>query len=131
MAALSGSSRRPRVARASSSSCRWPKSPRRPQRGRCAPHAGSRRGVTDADRLDRQVWLVASVVVIGVIMSILDTTIVNVALETLSRELHASLSTIQWVSTGYLLSLAMVIPLGQEPLDVAEDARRRLPAGDP
>src|SRR3954464_12011778 len=44
-------------------------------------------------------------------MSILDTTIVNVALETLSKELHAPLSTIQWVSTGYLLSLAMVIPL--------------------
>jgi EmrB/QacA subfamily drug resistance transporter len=54
---------------------------------------------------------VAGVVVIGVIMSILDTTIVNVALETLSRDLDASLSTIQWVSTGYLLSLAAVIPL--------------------
>ena len=44
-------------------------------------------------------------------MSILDTTIVNVALETLSRELHAPLSTIQWVSTGYMLALAIVIPL--------------------
>src|SRR3954462_7875516 len=61
--------------------------------------------------LGREVWLVASVVIVGVIMSILDTTIVNVALETLSRELHAPLSTIQWVSTGYLLSLALVIPL--------------------
>src|SRR3954451_12530285 len=44
-------------------------------------------------------------------MSILDTTIVNVALDTLSRDLHSPLSTIQWVSTGYLLSLAAVIPL--------------------
>src|SRR5215218_8077490 len=44
-------------------------------------------------------------------MSILDTTIVNVALETLSRELNAPLNTIQWVSTGYLLALATVIPL--------------------
>src|SRR3954469_21070611 len=44
-------------------------------------------------------------------MSILDTTIVNVALQTLSRELHAPLSTIQWVSTGYMLALAAVIPL--------------------
>jgi MFS family permease len=40
-----------------------------------------------------------------------DTTIVNVALDTLSRELHSPLSSIQWVSTGYLLSLAAVIPL--------------------
>src|SRR5919197_2374274 len=44
-------------------------------------------------------------------MSILDTTIVNVALETLSRELNATLNTIQWVSTGYMLALAVVIPL--------------------
>src|ERR1700742_1596215 len=61
--------------------------------------------------LGREVWLVAGVVIVGVIMSVLDTTIVNVALETLSAELNAPLSTIQWVSTGYLLSLAMVIPL--------------------
>ena len=50
-------------------------------------------------------------VVLGTIMSILDTTIVNVAIETLGRDLDASLSAIQWVSTGYLLALATVIPL--------------------
>jgi MFS family permease len=61
--------------------------------------------------LSREVKIVAAVVVLGVIMSVLDTTIVNVALDTLSRDLHSPLGTIQWVSTGYLLSLAMVIPL--------------------
>ena len=61
--------------------------------------------------LSREVKVVAGVVVLGVVMSVLDTTIVNVALDTLSRDLHSPLSTIQWVSTGYLLSLAMVIPL--------------------
>ncbi len=54
---------------------------------------------------------IAVVVVIGAIMSILDTTIVNVALETLRVDLDAPLSTIQWVSTGYLLALATAIPL--------------------
>ena len=44
-------------------------------------------------------------------MSILDTTIVNVALDTLGRDLHSSISQIQWVVTGYLLSLAAVIPV--------------------
>src|SRR5436190_3351435 len=63
------------------------------------------------DRLGREVWIVAAVVIVGVIMSILDTTIVNVALETLSRQLNASLNTIQWVATGYLLAVAIVIPL--------------------
>jgi EmrB/QacA subfamily drug resistance transporter len=61
--------------------------------------------------LSREVYLVAAVVIVGVIMSILDTTIVNVALEVLARELDADLNTIQWVSTGYLLALAVVIPL--------------------
>src|SRR2546423_1372941 len=43
-------------------------------------------------------------------MSILDTTIVNVALETLGRELHSTLADIQWVITGYMLAAAAVIP---------------------
>src|SRR3954447_15776921 len=64
-----------------------------------------------AEPLGREVWVVAAVVTVGMIMSILDTTIVNVALETLSRQLDATLSTIQWVSTGYMLALAVVIPL--------------------
>jgi EmrB/QacA subfamily drug resistance transporter len=55
--------------------------------------------------------VVAGVATLGLIMAVLDTTIVNVALDTLSTDLHAPLGTIQWVSTGYLLSLAAVIPL--------------------
>src|ERR1044071_2709425 len=61
--------------------------------------------------LDRALWRLASVVVLGTIMSILDTTIVNVAIETLGRELGAPLSTIPRVATGYLLALAPEIPL--------------------
>src|SRR4051794_41681599 len=61
--------------------------------------------------LDRRTLVVGGVATLGLIMAVLDTTIVNVALDTLSRDLHAPLSTIQWVSTGYLLSLAAVIPL--------------------
>jgi EmrB/QacA subfamily drug resistance transporter len=66
---------------------------------------------TANEPLGREVWVVAAVVTVGTVMSILDTTIVNVALETLSRQLHASLNSIQWVVTGYMLALAVVIPL--------------------
>ena len=64
--------------------------------------APARRGreVSEDNRLSPEVKAIAIVVVIGAIMSILDTTIVNVALETLSRDLHSPLATIQWVSTG-------------------------------
>jgi EmrB/QacA subfamily drug resistance transporter len=63
------------------------------------------------ERIDPYVWRVAVVVVLGSIMSIFDTTIVNVALDTLHQKLHSPLSDIQWVITGYLLALATVIPL--------------------
>jgi EmrB/QacA subfamily drug resistance transporter len=63
------------------------------------------------DRIDAYVWRISLVVILGSIMSILDTTIVNVALATLSRDLHATISQVQWVVTGYMLSLAAVIPV--------------------
>src|ERR1700691_6677533 len=59
----------------------------------------------------------SSVVVLGMIMSILDTTIVAVALATLGRDFHVSVTTIQWVSTGYLLALATVIPVSGWAVD--------------
>jgi EmrB/QacA subfamily drug resistance transporter len=62
-------------------------------------------------RISVHVWRVSAVVVIGSIMSILDTTIVNVALATLSHRLHATIADIQWVVTGYMLALAAVIPV--------------------
>ncbi|MBN8869463.1 MAG: DHA2 family efflux MFS transporter permease subunit [Solirubrobacterales bacterium] len=62
-------------------------------------------------RIEPYVWKVVGVVILGMIMSILDTTIVNVALDTLAKDLHSTISDIQWVATGYLLSLAAVIPL--------------------
>src|SRR5436309_364311 len=68
-------------------------------------------GGTNPDAISAYVWRISAVVIIGSIMSILDTTIVNVALATLSRELHASISEIQWVVTAYMLALAAVIPV--------------------
>ena len=64
-----------------------------------------------ANRIDAYVWRISAVVLIGSVMSILDTTIVNVALATLSRDLHSTIDQIQWVVTGYMLSLAAVIPV--------------------
>jgi EmrB/QacA subfamily drug resistance transporter len=61
--------------------------------------------------LDRGLLAVAGVVVLGAVMSILDTTVVNVAINTLARDFKTDLPTIQWVVTGYTLALATVIPL--------------------
>src|SRR5688500_8044527 len=55
--------------------------------------------------------MIACVVVFGGIMSSLDTTVVNVALDTLARDYGVSITNVQWVATGYLLALAVVIPI--------------------
>src|SRR6201992_1171318 len=66
---------------------------------------------TSSDRIDAYVWRISAVVIVGSVMSILDTTIVNVALATLSHELHSTIDQIQWVVTGYMLALGAVIPV--------------------
>jgi len=64
-----------------------------------------------ASGLDPALRRLAVVVLTGSVMTVLDTTIVNVAVNTLGQRFHTSLSTIQWVLTGYTLALAMTIPI--------------------
>jgi EmrB/QacA subfamily drug resistance transporter len=63
------------------------------------------------DKLTKDVLVVAGVVVLGAIMSILDITVVSVALETFQREFSATAADVAWTMTGYTLALASVIPL--------------------
>ncbi|GHH09459.1 DHA2 family efflux MFS transporter permease subunit [Streptomyces rubradiris] len=56
-------------------------------------------------------YRVVIVVVLGTVMSVLDMTIVNVALRPLSESFGAPLETIQWTATAYTLALAAVIPV--------------------
>ncbi|HMS59342.1 MAG TPA: MDR family MFS transporter [Tepidiformaceae bacterium] len=56
-------------------------------------------------------YIVAIVSVFGLFMELLDATIVNVAIPTLAREFNATTTSIEWVVTGYLLSLAVFIPV--------------------
>ena len=65
--------------------------------------------------IDPHVKRVAIVVVLGSIMTVLDTTIINVALASLSKDLHSPLDSVQWVVSAYLLALAAVIPLRPGP----------------
>jgi len=63
------------------------------------------------DRLDPLVWRITTVAVLGSLLAQLDATIVNVSLSGLAHELHATLPAIQWVTSGYLLALTLVLPL--------------------
>jgi EmrB/QacA subfamily drug resistance transporter len=61
--------------------------------------------------LDRRTLVVAGVVLLGEVMAIMDSTIVNVALDRLTTDFQSSFTTIQWVVTAYTLALAAVIPV--------------------
>jgi EmrB/QacA subfamily drug resistance transporter len=54
---------------------------------------------------------IIAVVMTGALMMQLDMTMTTIATRTLVGDFHSTLSTIQWVTTGYLLAMAATIPL--------------------
>jgi EmrB/QacA subfamily drug resistance transporter len=70
-----------------------------------------------AERLPAGIWKIATVAILGSLLAQLDATVVNVSLPTLAVELHSTLSTIQWVTSGYLLALALMLPMNSWLVD--------------
>lgn len=62
-------------------------------------------------RLDPALVRLTLVMMVGVLAVVFDTTIVNVALDTLGRSLGVGVETVQWVTTGYLLALGVSVPV--------------------
>lgn len=52
-------------------------------------------------------WAIA----LGAIAPMLDSTMVNIAIDKLTRDFNTTLDTIQWSITGYVLALAMAVPV--------------------
>ena len=64
-----------------------------------------------AERVDRRVWIIAAACTCGPLMSGLDSTMVNVSLDTIGQAFNTPLGTTQWITSGYLLALALALPL--------------------
>jgi EmrB/QacA subfamily drug resistance transporter len=62
--------------------------------------------VTDAETIFRRRWAILVVLNLSVFLVVVDNTIVNVALPTLSKTLHASDSQLQWIVDAYSLAFA-------------------------
>ncbi len=62
-------------------------------------------------RAKAPVALITITVMLGMIMAIVDATIVNVALNTIGGNLGASIDEVAWVTTGYILASVVVMPL--------------------
>jgi EmrB/QacA subfamily drug resistance transporter len=69
------------------------------------------------DRVDRRIWIIAAACSCGPLMSGLDSTMVNVSLDTIGRTFQAPLGTVQWITSGYLLALALALPLSAWLID--------------
>jgi EmrB/QacA subfamily drug resistance transporter len=76
-----------------------------------AAHERTRRAAA-GQRTESGGWLLPLVVVVvGMFMSILDTSIVNVATPAVSREFGATTDQVQWIATAYNLTLGVVVPV--------------------
>src|SRR5580704_9324686 len=62
-------------------------------------------------KLDPAVLRVVAVVLLGPFMSQVDSTVVNVSLSAIRDDLHSSTEVAQWIISGYLLALALMLPL--------------------
>jgi MFS transporter, DHA2 family, multidrug resistance protein len=73
---------------------------------------GTRPGAEEeAERIGVTRWLILLGLITAAIMEVLDTTIINVALPQMAGNLGATMQEISWVSTGYILSNVVVLPM--------------------
>ncbi len=83
-------------------------------------------GVNDpaVPQVDPRRWVALAVVLIAGFMDLLDVTIVNVAVPSILRDLHAAYAQVEWIVNGYVLGFAAVLITGGRLGDIF--GRRRL-----
>ena len=74
--------------------------------GGSPPKAGAVQAASDSTK-----WIILVGLITAAIMEVLDTTIINVALPQMAGNLNATIDEIAWVSTGYILSNVIVLPM--------------------
>ncbi|MFR3686510.1 MAG: MFS transporter, partial [Enterococcus sp.] len=67
--------------------------------------------MTQSTKLPKEVLSAAWAIALGAIAPMLDSTMVNIAIDQLTKNFHTTLSIIQWAITGYVLALAIAVPI--------------------
>jgi EmrB/QacA subfamily drug resistance transporter len=67
--------------------------------------------VTAPPEISAETWRLAWVIAFGAFAGGLDISIVNIALDTIRYSFHTDLNEAQWISSGYLLALAVSLPM--------------------
>jgi EmrB/QacA subfamily drug resistance transporter len=76
------------------------------------------------ERADPRRWLTLTILLLAAFMNLLDVSIVNIAIPSIQRSLHASYADVQWALAGYTLAYALVLITGGRLGDIF--GRRRL-----
>src|SRR5262245_50865654 len=66
----------------------------------------------------RNRWLALVAVALGTFMTYLDNNVINVALPSIQRELHLSISGLEWIASAYILVFAGLLLVGGRLADV-------------
>ncbi len=66
---------------------------------------------TKKEKLDPVVLRAAIILVVGALAPLFDSTMVNVALHTIAADMKATISTVQWITTGYVLAMGLAVPI--------------------
>src|SRR5260370_17655277 len=72
-------------------------------------------------------WWTLAAVAFGLFMIMLDNTIVNVALPSIERSLHMSISSLEWIVTAYALTFAALLITGGKLGDLYGRRKRFIP----
>ena len=64
------------------------------------------------DQTDPRRWLTLIILLLAAFMNLLDVSIVNIAIPSIQRDLHASYADVQWALAGYTLAYALVLITG-------------------
>lgn len=65
----------------------------------------------EKETLDPLVLRVAAAMVVGALAPLLDSTMTNVAIDTIAVSMKTTLSVVQWVTTGYMLAMGLSVPI--------------------
>lgn len=74
-------------------------------------NSNSKAGKPQKEKIDPEVLKVALILVFGALAPLFDSTMINVAIKTLTQDMNSTVSVIQWVVTGYVLSMGVAIPI--------------------
>ncbi len=69
-------------------------------------------GAAGGEQADPRRWLTLAILLLAAFMNLLDVSIVNIAIPSIQRNLHASYADVQWALAGYTLAYALVLITG-------------------